>query len=72
VIEDQTGGLVVDRLYDKDFRLTAESYSWELCPDLPAEKFIIPENLKRIRPKTAKDARELEEKTRVEESKPAK
>jgi hypothetical protein len=72
VIEEETGALVLEALYDKDGRLIIESYNWEICPDLPPEKFIIPENLGRIRPKTAKDARELEQKTRDQEAKPSK
>lgn len=72
VIEEETGALVLEALYDKDGRLIVESYYWEICPDLPPEKFIIPENLERVRPKTAKDARELEQKTRDQEAKSAK
>jgi hypothetical protein len=72
VIEEQTGALIVDRLYDKNGRLMSESYFWEPCPDLSPEKFIIPGSLERLRPKTAKEANELERKTRDEESKPSK
>ena len=69
VLEEQTGLLLLERLYDKDGRLMSESSSREPCPDFPLEKFTIPENLQRIRPKTAKEAHELEEKTRGEEAK---
>jgi hypothetical protein len=69
VIEEQTGALVFDRLYDKDARLLSETYYWEPCPDFPLEKFTIPENLQRIRPKTVKEADKLERKTKAEEAK---
>jgi hypothetical protein len=72
VIEEQTGALVLDRLYDKNGRLISESYYWEPCPDFPPEKFTIPENLQRIRPKTVKEAGELEQKARAEETKSSK
>jgi hypothetical protein len=72
IIEEQTGALILDRLYDKDGRLTSESYYWEPCLDFPPAKFVIPENLQLIRPKTAKEARELEQKTRDREGKSAK
>jgi hypothetical protein len=72
VIEEQTGALILDRLYDKNGSLTSETYYWEPCPDFPPEKFTIPENLQRIRPKTAKDARELERKTRDQDAKSSK
>jgi hypothetical protein len=72
VIDDQTGALSLDRLYDKDGRLTSETYYWEPWPELPPEKFTIPENLQRIRPKTAKDARELEKKTCDQDAKSSK
>ncbi len=69
ILEEQTGLLLLERLYDKDGRLMSESSSPEPCPDFPPEKFTIPENLQRIRPKTSKEAHELEEKTRKEEAK---
>jgi hypothetical protein len=72
VIEEQTGTLVLDRLYDKNARLISQTYYWEPCPDFPPEKFTIPENLQRIRPKTVKEAGELEQKARAEEAKPSK
>jgi hypothetical protein len=72
VIEEQSGALILDRLYDKNARLISETYYWEPCSDFPPEKFTIPENLQRIRPKTAKDARELEKKTRDQEAKSPK
>jgi hypothetical protein len=72
VIEEQTGSLIFDRLYDKDGCLLDETYYWEPCPDFPLEKFTIPENLQRIRPKTVKEADELERKTRAEEAKAPK
>jgi hypothetical protein len=72
VLEEQSGLLILDRLFDKDGRLTSEDYYWEHCPDFPPENFSIPENLQRVRPKTVKDARELEKKTHAEEAKSAK
>jgi len=72
VIEEQTGSLIFDRLYDKDARLVSETYYWEPCPDFPQEKFTIPENLQRVRPKTVKEAHELERKTSAEEAKAPK
>jgi hypothetical protein len=69
VIEEQTGALIFDRLYDKDAHLLSETYYWEPCPDFPLEKFTIPENLQRIRPKTVKEADKLKRKTWAEEAK---
>jgi hypothetical protein len=69
VIEEQSGALISDRLYDKDAKLVSETYYWEPCPDFPMEKFTIPEKLERIRPKTVKEAAELERKTRAEDAK---
>jgi hypothetical protein len=72
VIEEQTGTLIFDRLYDKNGRVTGETYYWEPCADVPPEKFTIPKNLQLIRPKTAKDARVLEKKTRDQDAKSSK
>jgi hypothetical protein len=72
VIDEQTGALIFDRLYDKDARLMSETYYWEPCPDFPLEEFTIPENLQRIRPKTVKEEDELKRKTRVEKAKAPK
>jgi hypothetical protein len=72
VIEEQTGALIFDKEYDKDARLMSETYYWEPCPDFPLEKFTIPENLERIRPKTVKESDKLERKTLAEEAKAPK
>jgi hypothetical protein len=72
VIEEQTGALVLDRLYDKNGRLISESFYWEPCLDFPPEKFTIPENLQHIRAKSVKEANDLEQKARAEEAKPSK
>jgi hypothetical protein len=72
VIEEQTGALIFDKQYDKDARLMSETYYWEPCPHFPLEKFSIPENLERIRPKNVKEADKLKRKTLAEEAKSPK
>jgi hypothetical protein len=72
VVDEQTGSLISERLYDKNACLESETYYWAPCPDFPLEKFNIPENLERIRPKTVKKADELRRKTRAEDAKTPK
>jgi len=72
VMEEQSGALLSERLYDKDGQLTSEDIYWQRCPDLAPDKFLVPENLERIRPKTAKEAHKLEGKIRDQEAKSVK
>jgi hypothetical protein len=72
ILEERTGALISDRLYDRNDRLESEIYYWKACPDFPREQFMIPENLEQIRPKTAKEAGKLKRELLAEEAKSLK
>ena len=69
VIDEETNTLVVQRGYAKDGRLILEERAWTPCPDLSAESYAIPKNLKLLRPKTADEADRLESEAMKEDEK---
>lgn len=69
LIDDETNSLISVQGYAKDGRFIMEERAWAPWPDLPPESYAVPKNLKLLRPRTTKEADQLEEDARKEDEK---
>jgi len=72
VIDEETGAFISTRYFANDGSLMMEQRGWESCDDLPSNAYLLPSVVKRVYPKSDKEARHLESKARREQEKLAK
>jgi hypothetical protein len=69
LLDEGTNAQILMLGYAKDGRFVMEEWAWAPCPDLPPESYAVPKNLKVLRPKTSKEADQLEDDARKEDGK---
>jgi hypothetical protein len=69
MIDAETGTFISRRYFATDGSLMVEQLGWERCDDLPSDAYAVSKSVKRVYPKSDKEARRLETKARTEEEK---
>jgi hypothetical protein len=72
ILDQQSDELIGQREYGIDGSLHFDYRNWVPVPDLPGNAYAVPSGLKQLRPKTLREAQQLERKFRVKEARAKK